>query len=124
MPDPFPPGPPKVHAPQRLSDAAPADAGLAQQAPVVGGAAATAPQAPGQGARVTAVVSGSGPAAPGQPTTATASQPPPTQPGLARTGADVALLLTFALVAILVGVLLVRLGQPRPLTHHTPQGAP
>lgn len=130
MPDPFPPGPPKVYAPHRLdADTAPADAGVAGTALTPGSPPGTqaAPSA-GQGAVVTASVPGAQapvrPATPGEPTTSTsvASSPPPA--GLARTGADVTLLLAFALAALILGALLVRLGRTHPPAHQPSQGAP
>lgn len=51
--------------------------------------------------------------APGTPTTTTARTPAVPDGGLARTGADLVLILLFALVAVLIGVLLVRLGADR-----------
>lgn len=51
--------------------------------------------------------------APGTPTTTTARTPSVPDGGLARTGADVVLILLFALTAVLIGVLLVRMGADR-----------
>lgn len=51
--------------------------------------------------------------APGTPTTTTARTPSVPDGGLARTGADVVLILLFALTAVLIGVLLVRTGADR-----------
>lgn len=129
MPSSATPAPPKVHAPQRLSgEAVTAD-------PPVAALREAAPSglAPGsQGATVTASVSGTsappvtaGPGTTAVPATAvpTSSGPVGGPGGLARTGADLGLVLVFALVAVLLGVLLVRLGNSRSASH-SPQGAP
>lgn len=112
--------PPVVHAPHRPVDttvpAGAAPAPLGQSEPV-----ASAPGGGSSGTVVTAVVGGApGPAGapgggPGTPTTTTTARAPGLPDGgLARTGADVGLVLLFALLAVLLGALLVRLGS-RPV---------
>lgn len=111
VPRTVPPAPPKVSAPHRPGAADGTDAAAAAPLTAATGGTPTA----SSGAQVTAVVGGApvaGPAPVGVPTTAvpgTATGRPP-DPTLARTGADTALVLVFALVAVLLGVLLVRLG--------------
>lgn len=113
------PSPPKVYAPHRLSaEGAPAETGSATQLTSAGAAGQSTSS---QGAQVTASVGGA-PASPGAgtpgtpavatPTTSTPAAGTPSG-GLARTGFDVGLVLMFALIAVLLGVLLVRLGTHR-----------
>lgn len=129
MPSSATPAPPKVHAPQRLSGeevtADPPVAALRETAPA-------GPALGSQGATVTASVSGTsappvtaGPGTTAVPTTAVPTSPGPVggPGGLARTGADLGLVLVFALVAVLLGVLLVRLGTGRS-GNPSPEGAP
>lgn len=130
MSTPLPPGPPKVHAPHRASaEGTSSDAALTAAGPASGvagtGTGSTTPTK--QGATVTASVGGAQnpPAAPGVPTTKVPTQSAPVPPGeLARTGMDVGLVLVFALLAVLIGFLLVRLGSPRTGPSTTHEGAP
>ena len=121
MPASVPPVPPVVHAPARPGDSAvssgTAAAPVGDSAPV-----ASVPAGGSSGATVTAVVGGA-PAPGGVPSTPvsvpgstppTAAVPGAPEGGLARTGADVVLVLVSALLAVRLGTLLVRLGS-RPV---------
>lgn len=117
------PSPPKVHAPDRVSSDD-VQAATTPQTQVTSGSPVAASSS--QGARVTAAVgeAQSPPmtVVPGGPSSSTPSTATPSTAtpaaggpggGLARTGSDIGLVLTFALLAVLLGVLLVRLGSCR-----------
>lgn len=126
-----PPTPPRVFAPLRpaTEEATSADAG--SPTGVVSGSSTEIPPGFGSGAQVTAVVPGAGtpapatPAAPGPaasvpvvksgPAPGTSATPPRLSAGspLARTGADLSVVLALALLLVLVGLHLSRLTRRR-----------